>query len=130
MDAIIESLSRLFKKDSRITKYHALEAFETFRRSVIMSIQAFLNEFDKQLYKRKSYGTVQSDDILAYHLLKSANLSNNQEEMIKVTIPKLKYDLMKDQLEKTFTDASRHIPTKNEEVLKADDTFLTEILVK
>ena len=38
----------------------------------------------------KSYGTVQSDDILAYCLLKSANLSNNHEELIKATIPELK----------------------------------------
>ena len=30
-----------------------------------MSIQAFLNKFDKRLYKTKLYGTVQSDDILA-----------------------------------------------------------------
>ena len=68
----------------------------------------------------------QSDDILAYCLLKSANLSNNHEELIQDTIPELKYDLMKDQLKKTFSDASRHIPTKNEEVIKAEDTFLTE----
>ena len=62
-----------------------------------MSIQTFLKEFDKRLYKTKSYGTVQSDDILAYRLLNSANLSNNHKELIKATIPELKYDLMKDQ---------------------------------
>ena len=50
--------------------YRALEAFETFRRPASMSIQAFLNEFDKRLYKTKSYGTVQPDDVLAYHLLR------------------------------------------------------------
>ena len=33
---------------------------------------------------------------------------------------------MKDQLKETFSDASRHIPTKNEEVIKAEDTFLNE----
>ena len=27
-----------------------------------MSIQAYLNEFDKRLYKKKSYDTVMSDD--------------------------------------------------------------------
>ena len=79
--------------------------------------QVFLNEFDRRLYKTKSYGTVQSDDILAYRLLKSANLSNNREEPIKATIPELKYDLIKDQLKKTFSDASRHIPTKNDEAM-------------
>ena len=32
-----------------------------------------------RLYKTESYGPVHSDDILAYCLLKSANLSNNCE---------------------------------------------------
>ena len=59
-------------------------------------------------------------------MLKSANLSNNHEELVKATIPELKYDLMKDQLKKTLTDASRLIPTKDEEIIKAKDTFLIE----
>ena len=59
-------------------------------------------------------------------MLKSANLSNNYEELIKATTPEIKYDLMKDQLKKSFSDASSPIPTKNERVIKAEDTFLTE----
>ena len=43
VDAIIERLNKLFKKDSTITKYQTLGAFETFRRPANMSIQAFLN---------------------------------------------------------------------------------------
>ena len=34
VDAITERLNMLFKKDSTITKYQALEAFEKFRRQV------------------------------------------------------------------------------------------------
>ena len=71
--AIINWLNKLFKKDSTITKYQTLEAFETFWSSN-MSIQAFLNEFDKRLYTSKSHGNVHSDDVSAYGLLKSANL--------------------------------------------------------
>ena len=91
-----------------------------------MSIQAFSNEFDKQLYITKTCGAVQSNDVLAYCLLKSANLSNNHEELIKATIPEIKYDLMKGQLKKTFLHGSRHIPIKNAEVVKSEDTFLTD----
>ena len=36
-----------------------------------------------RLYKIESCDLVQSDDILAYCLLKSAALSNNHEELIK-----------------------------------------------
>ena len=31
-----------------------------------MFIQEFLNEFDKHLFKTKTYGTVMSDNIFAY----------------------------------------------------------------
>ena len=126
MEARTERLNRLFKKDSTITKNQALDAFQTFRRPASMSIQAFSNEFDKGLHKTKSYGTVQSDYILVYSLLKSANSSNNHKELIKATSPDLKYNLIKDQLKKIFSDTSRHVPTKNEEVSKTEYVFLTE----
>ena len=48
--AIIIGLNKLFKKDSTITKYQTVEAFETFRSSN-MSIQAILSEFNKTLLK-------------------------------------------------------------------------------
>ena len=99
---------------STITQYQGLEAFETIRRPENTSIQAFLNEFHKRLCTTKSY-----------RLLKSANLSNNREELIKAIIPKLKYDSMKDQLKKTFSDSSNHVSTKNE-ITDTKDTFLTE----
>ena len=76
-----------------VIKYQALEAFEAFRRSASMSIQEFLNEFDERQYKMKSYGTVQSDDILSYCL---SYLCNNYGKLIKATIPELKYDPLKD----------------------------------
>ena len=127
VDVIIDCLNKLFKKHPTITKYQTLEAFDTFKRPSTMSIQAFLNESDKELFKTKLFGTEMSDDILAYRLLKAANLSNHHKELIKATIPDLKYDLMKDQLKKTFSDASRQIPIKVEDVIvKTEETYLTE----
>ena len=70
-----------------------------------MSIQAYLNEFDKRHFKTKSYVTVMSDDILANRLLKSANLSGYHEELVNSTIPDLQFDIMKDKIKKTFSDA-------------------------
>ena len=107
IDFIIERLNRLFKKDSTVIKYQTLKAFMTFKRPSNMSIQPYLNEFDKRLFKTESYGTVISDDILTYRLLKSANLSSYHEELVKATIPDFQYGIMKDQLKKTFSDASR-----------------------
>ena len=47
-----------------------------------------------------------SDDILAYPLLKNANLKQGKEQPIKVTINDLCYNLMKEQLKKIFSDLS------------------------
>ena len=69
VDAILNRLDRLFKKDSTITKYQALEAFETFKRPSDMSIQSFLNEFEKILFKTKSYCSVMSEDLTVVFLL-------------------------------------------------------------
>ena len=45
MDAIINRLYRLFKKDSTTTKYQAFKSFVTFKRPSAMSIQAFLRGY-------------------------------------------------------------------------------------
>ena len=49
VDAILRRLDGLFKKDSTITNYQAWEAFETFKGPSDMSIQSFLNEFEKRI---------------------------------------------------------------------------------
>ena len=97
VDFIIQRLNRLLKKDSTVIKYQTLEAFMTFKRPSNVSIQAYLNEFDMRFFKTKSYGTVMSDDTLAYRLLKSVNLSTYHEELVKATIPDWQYDITKDQ---------------------------------
>ena len=107
---ITDHLNKLFKKDEVLQKYQALEAFETYRRPTSTTIQKFLNEFEKRCNKIKSFGTIMSDDILAYHLLKSANLSNQHEQLAKATVSDLEYNIMKDQLKRNFGDSSA-IPT-------------------
>ena len=104
---ILKKLNSSNKKYSTIAKYQALKAFQTFKRTMSMSIKAFLKEFYKRLFRTKSYGSVMPDDFLAYTLLKSSNLSNYHEELIKAAITGLQYSQIKDQLRKTFSDASR-----------------------
>ena len=67
-----------------------------------------------------------SDDILAHRSLKSINLSSYHEKFVKATIPDLQNDIMKDQLKKAFSDASRQIPAKWEDIIKTEETFMAE----
>ena len=50
--------------------------------------------------KTKSYGTVVTEDVLAYRLLKLAKLPDSQQQLAKATIDKLKNNNMKTQLKK------------------------------
>ena len=70
----------------------------------------FLNEFKKHYYKTKSHNTKWSNDLLASPLLKSANLTVRDEQLVKATNDELKFDIVKTRLIKIFSDTS-DIPT-------------------
>lgn len=101
---IIKKLDTLYKKDKIQVAYDAYDAFERFQRSSDMLMKDFIIEFERLLSKTKSYGTTMSEDILAYRLLKSANLSAREQQLTRATIQDLTYDSMKLQLMKIFGD--------------------------
>ena len=68
-----------------------------------MSIPEFLHAFNFLSNKLQSYDTTISDDLLAFKLLKAANLSPDHEKLAQATCD-LKCSSMKDQLRKIFAD--------------------------
>ena len=71
---IIDKLDKLYLKDKAQSAYEAYDRFEKFQRSSGMNIKDFIFEFERLLSKSQSYGTTMSSDILAYRLLKAANI--------------------------------------------------------
>ena len=102
---IIEKLNTLYLRDKAQSAYEAYDTFEKFRRPAYMSISEYINEFERLHSKTKHYGTAMSTDILAYRLLKSADLSEYHQQLAKATISKLDYETMKSQLKKIFGDS-------------------------
>ena len=86
-----------------------------FKRPEGLSIQRFVAIFSSKANKVRSTGTVLSDGILGYILLKAANLSNFQNDLVKATCHKFTYQDIKTQLIKilsTSTSSSiNHIST-------------------
>ena len=65
------------------------------------------------------------DGVLAYRLLNSANLTREQKQLVKATVCKMDYDIMKDQLKKVFTSATGDlspIDDRNESKIKVDSS--------
>ena len=106
LSAVLEKLDALYLKDSTLEKFQTLELFDSYRRKPGMSIQAHIHEFEKIYHKLTSHGTTISEDVLAFKLLKSANLSSQDEKLAKGTTTELNLSVMKAQLKKIFNDSS------------------------
>ena len=106
LKSIIQQLDKLYLKDKTLEKFQALEAFDSYQRKPETSIHEHIHNFDKLYFKLKSHGTTISEDLLAYKLLKSANLSPADEKLAKGTTNELTLVSMKSQLKKIFPDAN------------------------
>ena len=97
------------------------------KRKSTTSIRDFLTEFEKSFDKTKSSGTNILDDVLAYRLLKAANLPTRDEQLVKATITELRYDSVKTKLVKIFSD-NTEIPISefNEMNIKPEPIYHTQ----
>ena len=128
---IIERLDKIYLQDTLIKKYEALDNFENYKRPPDVSVSEYILEFDKRYLKTKNLGTQMSDDLLAYRLLRNANLGDQYTKLVKAT-SKLEFEVMKQQLKNLFTDASSSdseplIPASGGMKIKEElDTFLAQ----
>ena len=75
IDKVIAKLDKLYLKDATLEKFETLERFDAFQRKPESTIQEHIHLFEKLYNKLKDKGTTMSDDLLAYKLLKSVQLS-------------------------------------------------------
>ena len=102
---LTDRLDKLYSKDKAQLAYEAYDSFERFKREDAMSMTDFINEFERLHNKAKAYDCQVSDTVLAYRVLKSANLSREHEQLARATIGELSYSNMTTQLKKIFGDS-------------------------
>ena len=86
---LIEKLDSLYLEDINQSAYAAYESFEMYRRPKDMNMKEFLNNFERLYNKLKVYQMELPDGVLAYRVLKSANLSEENEKLARATITTL-----------------------------------------
>ena len=106
LDALIEKLDELFLKDENNAAFEAYDAFERYERPSGMSVFEYINTFERLYQKAKHYKLELPDGVLAYRLIRSANLSDAHQQLARATLPSLTYANMQTQLKKIFTDSS------------------------
>ena len=126
---ILTCLDKLYLKDKTQSAFEALEAFEGYKRPNDLSMTDFCNEFQRLYNKAKSYGTTLSDDVLAFRILKAANLTCHQEQLAKTTVAELTLDKMIGQLKKIYGLGTSSDATVKKEVipdLEGEDEIMYE----
>ena len=119
LNLLINKLEKLYVKDSKASAYLAYEKFASFQRPTNMDIIDYLNEFDIQGYEM----TLPSG-VLAYRVLKSANLTPEKQQLARATITELTYENFKKQL-KAIHDSSSSNSIGSFEI-KSEPTFVNE----
>ena len=102
LDTLINNLERLYLKDKKASAY---EKFDSFERPTEMNIIDYINEFERLYYEIQRYEMTLPTAVLAYRVLKSANISNEKQQSARAAMAELNYENMKKRL-KAINDSS------------------------
>ena len=117
---LIDALDKLYLQDEACSAYEAYEMFEKFVRPAEMSIADYIIQFERLHIKAKSHSMEIHDGVLAYRLLNGANLSESHKQLVRATLREMKYDTMKEQLKKVFTNAGCEHKQDGEPAIKVE----------
>ena len=77
-----------------------------------MSISDYVIKSEQLYFKAKYFHMEILDGTLAYRLLNSVNLTNEQKQLVKATVSQINYQIMKDQLKKVFASTLTNVVKK------------------
>ena len=100
MKKLYEKLDTLFLEDVNQSAFWAYETFENFWRPPGMSLEDFLIEFGRLVAKLKDFNILLPEPVLAFRALKSANITKDNEKLVKATVSELTLSFMSELLRK------------------------------
>ena len=100
MKKLYEKLDTLFLEDINQSAFRAYETFENYQRLPGTSLEVFLIEFGRLVAKLKDFNILLPEPVLAFRALKSANITPDNEKLVKATVSELTLSSMSKQLRK------------------------------
>ena len=114
LNKITNKLKELYSVTEDQAMFNAYENFETFQRPNDMNICEYINKFEQLNQKLVNFKITLPSAVLAYQLLKNANLPPATRDLIRATVASLTYDAMKKQI-KAIYDQCVQTGTKTSE---------------
>ena len=127
---VVDVLDKLFKVDQKDAELKAYNKFETIRRGDHQKMADFIMEFDSVLNKTKSHGNVMNENLLGIKLMRAANLTNNQQQMITAIIKEVKYEDVKEVMKRMFGETTGIAGDMSKDLDDCDVKIKTEPIFK
>ena len=106
IDNVLKVLDELHNVDKKETAIQCYQEFLSLKRKQNQKIPDFIRQFETLASKTKSNGNTLSDDLLAFRLLESLNLSETDQRIIKSTAEAFTVDEIKKVVKKTYGDSA------------------------
>ena len=122
---IRERLDKLYLGEQNLRIYNALDSFEKFKRPSNMTVSDFIFEFESLHAVINDHKCQYPDGVLAYKLIKAANLSTENERLCRATVAtgEFSYTTVVEQLKKLFNEIPIH--TSQETPIKLETAYHT-----
>lgn len=91
-----------------------------------MNMVEYINEFEKRYNKIKAHNMELPTAVLAYRLLKSANISSKKQQLVRATLGSLTFDNMKKQLKAIYESCGGGEREKGAEIKVELDVFYSK----
>ena len=101
LDKMFEKLDTLYKEDENEAALISYDKFEWYSRPSEMTINDYLIEFERMVAQLKIYKIVLPEPVLAYRVLRSANLTEENEKLVRATVKELSLSEMSTQQKKS-----------------------------
>ena len=118
LEKLFTKLDDLFKEDKTQAALICYDKFERYSRPSEMSITDYLVEFERMIEQLKIYEISLPGPVLAYRALRSANISEEYEKIVKATVGELTFKGMSTQLKKVMLGTSESPVTGNSESIQ------------
>ena len=126
LKVITDKLDKVFLKEKNTQTFITFEAFYNYRRFSGEKINDFLVHFEYLKHRLEKQNITLPEGVLAFMLLKAANVSAENEKLARATCPAMTYANMKSCITKIFGDPSPDNGESNIPNVKAEPVFKTE----
>ena len=128
IECLLEVLDKIYLEDIAKEKFKCYDAFRKLTRPESQSIRDFTLEFEKAVKRLDEHEIKLPSAVLAYELLRSANVSDYQYSVAVAIVGELKYENMKDTVRKiTELPRPQKPPAETQiKVVKEEDSYFVD----